>query len=102
MIADTDTWHLGTLRFHSSLSSDHEVPRDGGGRGGGEIGERGRVMEHGRGRGRGGWIRAPWGGVWKEKTKDDNSSESCKRTSRDGEGDERDHDKELEILLLAL
>ena len=93
MIADTDTWCPGTLRFRSSLSRDSEVPRDGGGRG---SGERARVMERGRGRNRGGWTRAPREGVWKEKTKETNSSESRKRTSRDGEGDELDHDKELD------
>jgi hypothetical protein len=34
--------------------------------------------------------------LWKEKNKDENSSGSCKRTSRDDERDDKDHDKELD------
>ena len=93
MIADADTWCPRTPRFRSSLSRDSEGPRVGGGR---RSGKRARVLERGRGRGRGGWTRAPREGVWKEKTTDTNNSESRKRTSRDGEGGELNHGKELD------
>ena len=58
--------------------------------------DRARAAEHGKGRGHGGWNRAPCGGLCKEKNKGDDSLGSRKRTSRDDDCDDKDHDKEMD------
>lgn len=60
---------------------------------GGSV-NRARTVERDRGRGHGGWTGVPRGGMWKEKNKDENSSGSRKRTSRDDDRDDKNHDKE--------
>lgn len=89
MLAYTETWKARTPRVRPAM--DHSKSRGAGG-----LADRGRTTERSRGRGRGVWTRTPRGGLWKEKNKDENSSGSRKRGSRDDDRDEIAHDKELD------